>query len=192
MGCVIEDNVAFETLGHCYFLEDGVEEGTVMRGNLGLNTRPGTLLPSDRDPATFWITHPSVTVTGNVAGGSVGKGFWFLFPALPTGASGPLQRSGARFYYRRNELFFTPIANVSNNFVHSSREGFYFDEVLTAAQGTSGRSTGRFNPRKEPLNPGSEMVTTNIRQGSQFNHFIFGLYYQKFVASLYYYSYSIM
>ena len=31
MGCRVEDNVAFETLGHCYFLEDGVEADTVLR-----------------------------------------------------------------------------------------------------------------------------------------------------------------
>merc|ERR1712123_266498 len=73
-GCEIENNMAFESLGHCYFMEDGVENGTIMTGNLGLNTRRGSMIPSDSDPATFWITHPDSYITRNTAGGSEGKG----------------------------------------------------------------------------------------------------------------------
>ena len=86
-GCLIEHNMAFNTYGHCFFMEDGVEWGTVMRGNLAMGTDIGALLDSDRDPAAFWVTHPNVTVTDNVAAGNVGKGFWFLQAELPTGVS---------------------------------------------------------------------------------------------------------
>ena len=47
--------MAFESLSHCYFMEDGVENGTVMTHNL------------------FWIAHPDSYITGNTAGGSEGK-----------------------------------------------------------------------------------------------------------------------
>ena len=41
--------VGYNTLGHCFFLEDGNEERNILRHNLGLVTKAGMLLPSDRD-----------------------------------------------------------------------------------------------------------------------------------------------
>lgn len=41
--------VGYDTLGHCFFLEDGNEVENRLNYNLGLVTRPGTLLPSERD-----------------------------------------------------------------------------------------------------------------------------------------------
>ena len=57
-GARVERNVAYKTFGHCYFLEDGGERNTTFAGNLGLVTQPGVTIPSDRRPATFWITSP--------------------------------------------------------------------------------------------------------------------------------------
>ena len=45
----MEDVVGYNTLGHCFFLEDGNERDNVLVHNLGLVTRPGSLLPADRD-----------------------------------------------------------------------------------------------------------------------------------------------
>ena len=45
----VQDTVGYETLGHCYFLEDGGEQRNVLDHNLGLNTRYGTVEPSDRN-----------------------------------------------------------------------------------------------------------------------------------------------
>ena len=116
---MVEDNVAYEHLGHCYFLEDGVEKDTVLRGNLGLGTRrtSSSTIPSDRDPATFWVTHPSALVTGNTAAGSEGKGFWFLQARLPTGASGRRQAAGNFTYFEEGELFRTALRGISGNTV---------------------------------------------------------------------------
>ena len=115
----MEDNVAYEHLGHCYFLEDGVEKDTVLRGNLGLGTRrtSSSTIPSDRDPATFWVTHPSALVTENTAAGSEGKGFWFLQARLPTGASGRRQAAGNFTYFEEGELFRTALRGISGNTV---------------------------------------------------------------------------
>ena len=61
--------------------------------NLGLGTRKSSLTPSDREPATFWITSPLTTLTNNAAAGSVSKsgvGIWYLFPDEPVGPSAGL------------------------------------------------------------------------------------------------------
>lgn len=48
------NNVAFETMGATYFIEDGVETKNIIIGNLGANTRELFVgLNSDATPATF-------------------------------------------------------------------------------------------------------------------------------------------
>lgn len=63
-GLLVQRNVGYNTFGHCYFLEDGIETGNKFYWNLGMNTAPPTdaqrLLPSDTDPAVFWVTNPNV------------------------------------------------------------------------------------------------------------------------------------
>lgn len=91
---VLRGNVASGTVGHCFFLEDGAEVGNVLENNLGLGTRSAAagqaVLPSDRGvpgAATFWITNPDNTLSGNVAAGGDGTGFWYGLPQNPTGLS---------------------------------------------------------------------------------------------------------
>lgn len=61
--------------GHTFFLEDGVETGNVITGNLGLLTWPSyALLNTDTTPAVFWITHPNNTVSNNVGAGGLWLG----------------------------------------------------------------------------------------------------------------------
>ena len=174
----MEDNVAYEHLGHCYFLEDGVEKDTVLRGNLGLGTRrtSSSTIPSDRDPATFWVTHPSALVTGNTAAGSEGKGFWFLQARLPTGASGRRQAAGNFTYFEEGELFRTALRGISGNTVgqslnylftsalslkaHSSTFGFFFDKVLQPDQGAG--DSGKFDPREDPQDPKSPKLRSEV------------------------------
>ena len=109
--------MAHDHLGHCFFLEDGVEKDTVLQGNLGLGTRrtSSSGIPSDRDPATFWVTHPRALVRGNTAAGSEGKGFWFLQASLPTGGAGRRQEAGTHFYFSQGELFRTSLKGISGN-----------------------------------------------------------------------------
>ena len=71
---VAERNVAYDTFGHCYFFEDAVETGNRLLANLGLLTRApspeNVLIPSDRSPSTFWLSHPDNVLRDNVAAGS--------------------------------------------------------------------------------------------------------------------------
>jgi hypothetical protein len=83
---LIEENVAFDTKGHCYLTEDGIETGNQFIRNLGAQTGiPERIIPNqgpngnetDGEPATFWITNPTNSFVGNVAAGSQDSGFWF-------------------------------------------------------------------------------------------------------------------
>ena len=159
-GCIIQDNVAFESLGHCYFMEDGVERNTVMTGNLGVNTRKALMLLSDADPATFWITHPDSFITENTAAGSEGKGFWFLQASFPTGLSGELQEANKKHFFGRDEAFRTKIGSISGNTAHSSMFGIFFDSVLQPDQ--SAKGSGKFSPKEDPTDAKSPDLTTTV------------------------------
>ena len=64
-GVLIEDNVAFDTFGHCYMTEDGVEHSNSFLRNLGAHTKDASRLVSDAsnrhesddNSATFWMTN---------------------------------------------------------------------------------------------------------------------------------------
>ena len=64
-GVLIEDNVAFDTFGHCYMTEDGVEHSNRFIGNLGAYIKDATKLVSeasnrketDNDASVFWMTN---------------------------------------------------------------------------------------------------------------------------------------
>lgn len=45
----VKNTIGYDTLGHCFFLEDGIEQRNTFYHNLGLLTRPGSLLPTDRN-----------------------------------------------------------------------------------------------------------------------------------------------
>lgn len=92
---IIEDNVAFDSYGHCYTLEDGAEMDNQFIGNLGARTRGvpaavATVLgSSDSFGSTFWITNTKNHFIGNVAAGSRNSGFWFELRDV-RGISNPL------------------------------------------------------------------------------------------------------
>ncbi|CAI5994803.1 unnamed protein product [Closterium sp. NIES-65] len=83
----IADNVAYETRGHCFVLEEGSEARNTFIRNLGMSTRavhqlipPASLAKLDRQtddkPSTFWLATPFNSFVGNVAAGSEDSGFW--------------------------------------------------------------------------------------------------------------------
>ncbi|WP_018465837.1 G8 domain-containing protein [Calidithermus timidus] len=82
----VEGNVAFDTFGHCYFLEEGSETENVLSGNLAVLVRAlkddQRLIPSDSNPAGFWITHPANRLTGNAVA-EAGTGYWYALPKRP-------------------------------------------------------------------------------------------------------------
>jgi cell surface hyaluronidase len=146
-GVKVQNNVAFNAPGHCVFLEDGAELDTIIENNLVLSVlipeEGKAILSTDKDfpgPSAFWITHPQNVVRGNVAAGSAGSGFWYAFPAQPTGLS-----SGQTYWNR-----FSPLAEFSDNTAHSnSGDGLHVDNG-PLANVEAGTEPTHYTPHLEP------------------------------------------
>ena len=157
-GILLQDNAAYQTFGHCYFLEDGAERGNVLAGNLGLMARAPSeataLLHSDHHflgPATFWITNPDNVLRDNVAASSEGSGYWYALPEHPTGPSFQIF-DGENWWLRR-----TPLGVFDGNLAHSNAsDGLHVDRGPTAA--TDGVETTSYRPRQNPADRDSEPV----------------------------------
>jgi hypothetical protein len=147
----VENNVTYNNIGHCFFLEDAVEHGNQFVHNLGILTRchpdapcvgtdlgpfgveGGTnfkadgqnakdvLLPSDNTASTFWITNPDNIYRDNVAAGSDATGFWFALPEHPTGKFEGTEIS-KKTWPRR-----TQVREFKGNTSHSNFDAFMFD-----------------------------------------------------------------
>jgi cell migration-inducing and hyaluronan-binding protein len=144
----VENNVTYNNIGHCFFLEDGIEHGNEFVHNLGVLTKchpdkpcvptnlaasgePRTgsngqsakdvLIPSDNTAATFWITNPDNIYRDNVAAGAEATGFWMSLPEHPTGAFEGTDASAATWPRR------TPLGEFKGNVAHSNFDAFMFD-----------------------------------------------------------------
>jgi hypothetical protein len=141
----VQNNVTFNTVGHCFFLEDGIETGNRFVRNLGIQTKchptlpceptnltlahqstngqksAHVLIPSDNTVSTFWITNPDNIYRDNVAAGSDQLGFWMAFPQHPTGAFEGTEIS-ARTWPGRTRL-----REFSGNTAHSNFDGLMLD-----------------------------------------------------------------
>ncbi|BDI30216.1 hypothetical protein CCAX7_22670 [Capsulimonas corticalis] len=122
----LDSNVCFDTIGHCYFFEDGNETGNIVTHNLGMMTRKARkgeeVLPTDLTPATFWVTNPNNILRGNAAAGSEQFGFWYALPKHPTGAS-QNARNDRDVWPRR-----APLGVFSGNVSHSNEhDGLFVD-----------------------------------------------------------------
>jgi len=176
----IENNVTFNTVGHCFFMEDGIEQGNRFVRNLGIQTKchptlpcvptnlgiPGergvngqqsehVLIPSDNTVATFWITNPGNHYIDNVAAGSDANGFWLSLPEHPTGAFEGTEIS-QRTWPRR-----TPMGEFRGNVAHSNYDGFMFDRNAVA-DGTFSVTGSVYIPREDPTNNSSRALINLI------------------------------
>ena len=107
---VFEKNVAYNNMGHAYFMEDGVEHGNVVRYNLAIKTKIApSLLSVDQTPAGFWIVNTNNEYYGNHAAGAAGFGFWVNPPLHSTG-------SNVDENFCPREI---PIKKFENNVAHS-------------------------------------------------------------------------
>ncbi len=121
---LLNSNVAYDTIGHCYFLEDGNETKNVLTDNLGILTKsaePGhQVLDSDLGPGTFWITNPDNVLRGNVAAGSDRYGFWYALPKHPTGFAASAHNDKTVWNRR------TPLGEFRYNTSHSNDDSGLF------------------------------------------------------------------
>ncbi len=169
-GVWVEDVVAYDAQGHCFFIEDGVERGNVLYRNVALMIRRPTheaaLLASDRHhlgPAAFWITNPDNVVIGNVAASSQGTGFWYALPEHPTGPSYDLF-DDANVWPRR-----TPLGRFVANVAHSNGSvGLHVDNGPSAD--LSGVPPTWYRPRSVPADPASPPVPAVFEDFVAFKH----------------------
>jgi cell migration-inducing and hyaluronan-binding protein len=147
----VENNVTYNNIGHCFFLEDGVEHDNQFVHNLAILTKchpdapcvptnlapfksadgknfvtagqdaKDILIPSDNTASTFWITNPDNVYRDNVAAGSDSTGFWFALPEHPTGKFEGTEIS-AKTWPRR-----TRVREFKGNVAHSTFDGFMLD-----------------------------------------------------------------
>jgi hypothetical protein len=176
----IENNVTYNNIGHCFFLEDGVEHGNQFVHNLGILTKchpdapcvptnlaaagekraagngqqaKDVLLPSDNTAATFWITNPDNTYRDNVAAGSDSNGFWMSLPEHPNGKFADTEIS-AKTWPRR-----TPFKEFKGNVSHSNYDAFMFDRNI-AANNTFGVTGSSHTGLENPADPNSKALVS--------------------------------
>jgi cell migration-inducing and hyaluronan-binding protein len=177
----VENNVTYNNIGHCFFLEDGVEHGNQFVHNLGILTkchpdapcvptnlaaagesRPAVrngqsakdiLLPSDNTAATFWITNPDNIYRDNVAAGSDSNGFWMSLPEHPTGKFEGTEIS-AKTWPRR-----TPFREFKGNVAHSNYDSFMFDRNVSP-NGTFSVTGSSHTGLENPADPNSKAVVS--------------------------------
>ncbi len=147
----VENNVTYNNIGHCFFLEDAVEHDNQFVHNLGILTKchpdkpcvptnlapfgstggknfntdgqnaNDILIPSDNTVSTFWITNPDNIYRDNVAAGSEATGFWYAMPVHPTGVFEGTDVSKATWPRRMQ------VREFKGNTAHSNFDGFMMD-----------------------------------------------------------------
>jgi cell migration-inducing and hyaluronan-binding protein len=175
----VENNVTYNTVGHCFFMEDGIETGNQFLRNLGIQTKchptlpceptnlvlahqstkgqasEHILIPSDNTASTFWVTNPDNIYRGNVAAGSDQIGFWIALPQHPTGQFEGTEIS-AQTWPRRTRL-----REFSGNTAHSNFDGLMFDRG-PAPNGTFNIGGGGHLSYADPGDTTSEPVASVI------------------------------
>ncbi|HWK42000.1 MAG TPA: G8 domain-containing protein [Croceibacterium sp.] len=175
----VENNVTFNTVGHCFFLEDGIETGNYYVSNLGIQTKchptlpcdpsnltdasrgskgqesEHVLLPSDNTVSTFWITNPSNHYIGNVAAGSDQVGFWMAYPQHPNGQFEGTEIA-ANTWPRR-----MPLGTFTGNTAHSNFDALMFDRGPNA-DNTFNVAGAAHTAYADPSDPSSEIIMTHV------------------------------
>ncbi len=175
----VENNVTYNNIGHCFFLEDGVEHDNQFLSNLGILTKchpdkpceptnlapfgitagsnfytagqdaDDILIPSDNTASTFWITNPDNIYRGNVAAGSDATGFWFAMPEHPTGKFEGTEIS-AKTWPRRMK-----VREFKGNVSHSNFDGFMGDR---APRPDGHFAVGGYIAQSDPADPNSKQL----------------------------------
>jgi cell migration-inducing and hyaluronan-binding protein len=177
----VENNVTYNNIGHCFFLEDGVEHGNQFVHNLGILTkchpdapcvatnlaaagekRPAgngqqakdVLIPSDNTAATFWITNPDNIYRDNVAAGSDSNGFWMSLSEHPMGKFEGTELA-AKTWPRR-----TPVREFKGNVAHSNYDSFMFDRNVTGPDGRFSVTGSSHTALENPADANSKAVVS--------------------------------
>ena len=157
----ILDNVAFETMGHTYFVEDGLETKNVFRGNFATCTRQLFVgLTTDATPSSYWLVNGDNYVERNIAAGSTHYGIWFFAEAKVRGASE--REAGAKRICPQG----VPIRWFDDNEAHNN--GRYGLRIFSGLSPHNGEGMPGYYPRENdpcaPVSATNQFATSEFRR----------------------------
>ena len=185
---LIENNVTYNTVGHCFFVEDGIEKGNEFIRNLAIQTKchptlecvPTNIAPNGEMPPLFFdrAAYRQESFHGGktlLPSDNTASSFWITNPDnsyIDNVAAGSDQ---AGFWlslpHHPNGAFLgSEIASKTfprrlllrafrGNTAHSNYDGFMFDRNIND-DNTYGLAGNAYMPLKDPFDPESEMLET--------------------------------
>jgi cell migration-inducing and hyaluronan-binding protein len=183
----VENNVTFNTVGHCFFLEDGIEHGNEFIHNLAIQTKchPTLECVPYNLAANGELKEVRAAVRKDSFSGkntllpsdNTAASFWITNPdnsyidnvaagsdengfwlSLPEHPQGAFKDSEvSKTIWPRR----TPMRAFKGNVSHSNFDGFMFDRNINE-DNTFDLSFSAFTPLQNPADPNSEMVETHF------------------------------
>ncbi len=186
----VENNVTFNTVGHCFFMEDGIEHGNAFVRNLAIQTKchptldcvPTNLAANGERTAQY--ANPAAARQASFHSGNTllpsdntVSAFWITNPdnsyidnvAAGSDETGfwlslPEHPQGAFKDPEVSKTIWprrTPLRAFRGNVAHSNFDGFMFDRNVNE-DNTFDLSFSGFTPLENPADPYSEMVETRF------------------------------
>jgi cell migration-inducing and hyaluronan-binding protein len=194
----IENNVTFNTVGHCFFMEDGIETGNEFIRNLAIQTKchptldcvPTNLAANGENNYTY--ANRMIVRQISFGGGATllpsdntVASYWITNPdnsyidnvAAGSDQNGfwlslPEHPNGAFLgteVSRNTWPRRTPLRAFRGNVAHSNFDGFMFDRNINE-DNTFGLAGNAFMPRVNPADPNSPFVETHIADLTSFKN----------------------
>jgi cell migration-inducing and hyaluronan-binding protein len=186
---LVENNVTFNTVGHCFFLEDGIEHGNKFIHNLAIQTKchptldcvPTNLAANGEKPALAAdrAAYSKASFHGQtlLPSDNTVASFWITNPdnsfidnvAAGSDENGfwlslPMHPQGAFKDSPASQTIWprrTPMRAFRGNVAHSNFDGFMFDRNIYE-DNTFGLATIPFLPLKNPADLESEVLETHF------------------------------
>jgi hypothetical protein len=183
----VENNVTYNTVGHCFFLEDGIEHGNEFVHNLGIQTKCHTSKPcvptrlAAAGESDNFDDRQAVRANGQASkdvllpSDNTVSTFWITNPdntyrdnvAAGSDSNGfwmslPEHPNGK---FEGTEISAktwprrTPFREFKGNVAHSNYDGFMFDRNINA-NNTFGVTGNAHMPKENPADPNSKTVET--------------------------------
>jgi G8 domain len=185
----VENNVTYNTVGHCFFLEDGIEHGNEFVHNLAIQTKchtskpcvPTNLAAAGENPN--YDNRQAVRVSGQASkdvllpSDNTVASYWITNPdnvyrdnvAAGSDENGfwmslPEHPNGAFADTDISNATWprrTPFREFKGNVAHSNYDGFMFDRNINA-NNTFGVTGNAHMPKENPADPTSKTVETHF------------------------------
>ena len=184
---LVENNVTYNSVGHCFFLEDGIETGNQFVRNLGIQTKCHPVMPCEPThlgPAGLASSTPGRGAAGQrsehilIASDNTASTFWITNPdniyrdnvaagsdmvgfwyALPVHPTGEFEGTeiSKNTWPRR-----TRVREFSGNTAHSNFDGLMFDRGPNPDNTFSVGGSNYHFPTIDPADPDSEPLVSHF------------------------------